>query len=238
MSKASFTQDKQAILAKVAPRGKGSPQKARAGQTGFKTPAWLDVLLDKISGNPEKATQRSVYSFFVVMISCMTVGAFVFSTYRSDVLFAVNQQGQPTLLQSMPQPNTSSEAVISWTRFAVSEVMTLNFGNMYDRLASAERYFTPQGWQRYIAAFRDDGAMTAIIDGRQFITTIPGGTAVISEEGEVSGQYTWVVQLNTISTVYTGNKAVQRQNLSVHVTRIPTAASPAGYAFGIDNVTR
>jgi hypothetical protein len=80
--------------------------------------------------------------------------------------------------------------------------------------------------------------MSAIVDGRQFITTIPGGTAVISEEGEVGGRYTWVVQLGTISTVYTGNKAVQRQNLSVHVTRIPTAASPAGYAFGIDNVTR
>ncbi len=224
---------------------KPKPSSARAGSSApvlraksRKKNELVEKIFTFVSGNGDTASQRSLVGIALLLACVTTVGAYIFSTYRNDVMFSSSLEGQLTPLQPRDQPNISSDAVTNWAKSAASEIFTLTFSDLMSKLATAEKYFTPEGWVRFIAAFRDQGAFSAIMSQRQFITTIPGGLAVISEEGEVGGVYKWVVQLNLVTTVYAGTESVQRQKLAMHIVRIPTRDSPAGYAFAIDNITR
>jgi len=181
----------------------------------------------------EGSVITSLYSLLANLILSGALLAYVYGNQRSDIVFAAQHDGQLTPLQAMDTPNTSSEAVINWTKMAIGEVFTYNFNDIVTRLNSSRRFFTNSGWDAFRSAFRDQAILANTQAQRQFVTTMPTGAAVVSEEGITNGQYYWTVQMETLTSVYTGTSTVTGGGMIVKIQRIPTSESRAGYPFGI-----
>lgn len=182
---------------------------------------------------------RSLTGVMGSIILAGALGAFVFGNERSNVMLAVSHEARGvTALQAMDMPNIGSDALINWSKLAISEIFTYNFNDIGPRTLAAERYFTKAGWTSFIMAMGDQDVLGKVQGQRQFVSTIPTENAVISEEGEVSGTYFWTVQLSYVTSVYTGTTSTKPGNLTLKVARISTRHSDAGYPFGIVQIIR
>ncbi len=174
---------------------------------------------------------------FVALLLVFAIFSFVYGSVRADLLFS-NHEGKLTPLQYADAPNTSSEAVVNWTAFALSEILTYNFNNIQARLSGASRYFTPEGWSEFNAALEREKRVQEVVAGRQFVSTVLAGAPVVVQEGEIEGVYTWIVRAPLLINIYTGtNGYSSRGSATVQIERIPTRKSVSGYAFGIARIT-
>jgi|GEM_PF-1075921 len=180
----------------------------------------------------------SLYGLLANLILTGALLAYVYGNQRADIIFAVQHDGQLTPLQAMDTPNTSSEAVINWAKMAIGETFTYNFNDIVVRLNASRSFFTDSGWDSFRSAFKDQSIMANTQAQRQFVTTLPTGAAVISEEGMARGRYYWTVQMETLTSVYTGTSTVSGGAMSIKIERIPTKESRAGYPFGIVKITQ
>ncbi len=177
---------------------------------------------------------RSVGATIIGLIFTGALCAFVFGNQRSDVMLAVSHEARGvTSLQSSSTPNTSSEALLNWTKLAISEVFTYNFNDIGPRIMGAQRFFTPEGWTGFLLAMGEQQILAQVESQRQFVSTIPGANTVVTSEGQVGDTYYWTVQMNTVTSVYTGATSVKNGAMTLKIARIPTRDSDAGYPFGI-----
>ena len=185
----------------------------------------------------ETSVSRLVTGMTIGIILVGALAAFVFGNTRSDVMLAVSSEERGvTNLQAQNMPNIGSDALISWSKMAISEIFTYNFNDLNARLLGAQRFFTKGGWKSFLYALYEQKVLNQVEGQRQFVTTIPGANTVISSEGEVSGTYFWTLQMNTITSVYTGTVSVKDDDITIKVARIPTKNSDAGYPFGIVHI--
>lgn len=185
----------------------------------------------------DQAVLKALRSMIAAFVLTGAVAAFLFSTQRSDILFKTDGIGQLKPLQSMNTPNLGSDAVINWAKLAVSEIFTYNFNNVTERMNGASRYFTTKGWDSFVSSAQEKNLIGIVRAQRQFVTTVPL-TAVIAAEFEENGSYHWIVQMSTLTAVYTGVNTTSRGGLTLKIAQIPTKDSWAGYAFGITQITR
>lgn len=181
----------------------------------------------------EGSVLQSLYGTLGSLIMVAALLAFVYGNERADIMFAVNHEGQLTPLQAMNHPNTSSEAVLNWSKMAVGEIFTYNFNDIVPRLNASRRFFTTQGWNSFRSAFQEQSILLRTQSQRQFVTTLPSGAATIVEEGDQKGRYYWTLQLETITSVYAGTSNINSNTMTLRIQRIPTGDSVAGYPFGI-----
>lgn len=195
----------------------------------------------KLPTRPVMPADQAVVKAWRTIVACgiltAAIAAFVISSNRVDVILKTDAQGQVKPLQSMSTPNLGSDAVISWAKTAASEIFTYNFNNVVERMTRASRYFTPEGWSGFVSSAKEHGLVDNVIKQRQFVTTVPV-TAVISSEYEEKNRYYWIVQISTLTDVYTGQNNVSRGGMTLKIAQIPTKDSLAGYAFGITQITR
>lgn len=210
-----------------------------AGPEGARAPmGWLRDMIRRHGAQPADVSMR--HAFLGTMASLLLVGvifSFVYGSVRADLLFS-NHEGKLTPLQYSDAPNTSSEAVVNWTAFALSEILTYNFNNIQERLSGASRYFTPEGWEAFREALARDDRIQGVVSGRQFVSTVLAGSPVVLREGEIEGVYTWTVRAPLLINVYTGTSGFSTGGTAtVQIERIPTRKSASGYAFGIARIT-
>ncbi len=190
---------------------------------------------------PLAPADQSIVKAWQTMMVCIiltaAVAAFVISSNRTNIILKTDAQGQVNPLQSMNTPNLGSDAVISWAKIAVSEIFTYNFNNVVDRMTRASRYFTPEGWSGFVSSAKENGLIDNVVKQRQFVTTVPI-TAVISSEYDEENRYYWIVQIATLTDVYTGQNSISKGGMTLKIAQIPTKDSLAGYAFGITQITR
>jgi intracellular multiplication protein IcmL len=173
----------------------------------------------------------------IIFISALTV--YVYSNRHSDVMLAISSKDDTVSgLQSSVSPNISSEALLNWSKLAVSETFTYNFNDVGPRILAARRFFTEDGWNSFLSAIRTQGLLAQVQTQRQFVTTIPMANAVIISEGEVSGVYYWTVQMSIVISVYTGVTSVKNGVVTLKIAKTPTSNSDSGYPFGIVQVVR
>lgn len=199
-----------------------------------KSPAPAKVAVKKTAPPAETSIALSFAAMLMGLILVSALAAFVYGNERSDVMLAVSREARgATSLKSMDTPNIGSDAVINWSKLAVSEIFTYNFNDISPRMLAAERFFTKEGWTAFILALGKQDLLSRVQTGRQFVSTVPSGDAVISEEGDVGGTYFWNVQMNIVTSVYAGETDVKKGQLSLKIARIPTRNSDSGYPFGI-----
>ncbi len=176
-----------------------------------------------------------------VVILIAGIFAFVFGNKRADLLFA-SHSGKLTPIQYVDTPSISNEAVINWAMAAFMDIKNFNFNNIDERFNSAYRYFTPEGWDSFVAALYKSGIIDAIKTNKQYVSAVPGGAPIMQSETDDPGHYSWVVQIPyQMTTVWRDSNGTNREKTdskvaTITVESIPTNTSLAGYPFGISRI--
>jgi hypothetical protein len=180
----------------------------------------------------------SLFATGTCLVLALIMSLYVAGTERRDILLAKSATSEIGLLQYSDTPNTSSEALISWSKMVVGEIFTYNFNDIYQRMDASFGFFTKRGWESFAAAFLESDVFARTQSQRIFVSTLPTGLATIIAEGDEKGRYNWTVQLAAVTRIYSGTAQLENNTITLVVEKIPTRYSVTGYPFGIVKISR
>ncbi len=151
-----------------------------------------------------------------------------------DLYFARKPEGRTLQMVGLTMPNMTNRAVLAWTTTAVTDIMTLGFGDVDQKFATQRKYFTSEGWESYTEVFSKMRIAQIIKESQLVRTTVPSNVPVIVDQGVGSDEiYQWVVQMPIITTDATNNnKTAQSPSIvTLFVVRVPVEENPFGIAI-------
>jgi len=177
---------------------------------------------------------RFIMAFMGASVVAMVwAGIILFQVYHRPLptFYAIQPNGQRMTLQPQDLPNLSSETILRFASKAAVAAYTFDFVNYKAEINAARPYFTPEGWRNYVSSV--GRVVQSITQNKLFVTGVVSGTPVISNQGEISGIYSWRIQVPFLVT-YQSAQSIEKKTYTVLITiiRIPTAIEPLG--IGID----
>jgi len=175
------------------------------------------------------ALRVSVVQSFII-IGLIAAMFFVIKVHQPENrYFATTEDGRLIPMVSLTQPNLSNPALMSWVAQAATETMTFGFADYRRRLQESSRNFTRKGWESFTSALQAGRIIESIEANAQVITAAPRGAPVLQQEGEVNGQYQWVVQIPMVLSYQAGSKTrTDNWIVTLVVVRVPRLESPNG----------
>lgn len=175
------------------------------------------------------ALRVSVVQSFII-VGLIAAMFFVIHVHQPENrYFATTEDGRLIPMVSLNQPNLSNPALMSWTAQAATEVMTFGFNDYRRRLQESSRFFTRRGWESFTAALQQARILESIEANSQVVTAAPRGAPVLQQEGVVSGQYQWIVQIPMILSYQSGSKTrADSWIVTLVLVRVPRLESPNG----------
>ncbi len=175
----------------------------------------------------------SVQSAIIAGLGVLLVLAVPF-TQPAYYYNAMNPVKQLTPLISLSAPNMTNRAVLAWATTSITEVLTMGFGDMDERLPNQENKFTAKGWKQFLKSFRELELYETFKMKQLVLTTVPSNTPVILRQGlNVNGEHQWDVQMPVIMTFATNNNIMRSDQsyVTLEIVRVPTNKNPWGIAI-------
>ena len=150
------------------------------------------------------------------------------------VYYAQKPDGKMMQMVGLAMPNMTNHAILSWTTTAITEIMTLGFGDVDVKMPLQRWRFTKAGWRVYTEEFANLKIGETIKQSQLVLTTVPSNTPVIVDQGvNPAGVYQWTVQMPIIMTYATNNNVTVEKHaiVTVTITRVAAEDSPAGVAI-------
>ena len=147
------------------------------------------------------------------------------------LFFAAAENGQQMQLHSFNEPNLLSTTITQWASKAAVAAYTFDFVNYNKQAELVRPYFTEAGWRDYANSVSQ--LIQTIVARKIFVNGVVSGAPVISNQGDIDGEYLWRVQIPFLVT-YQSAEETTRRNYTVIITivKVPTTDNPAG--IGID----
>lgn len=144
---------------------------------------------------------------------------------------AVNEEGKIVKLVPLRQPNMTDEAVMQWATQALVETFTMSAFDINYRLnESTSKYFTKEGKEAFLKAFKDTGNFQTIVDGRLFTNIALEHAPIILGNEIVNNRfYAWNIMANAKLTYRNGKDTwTNTVKIELMVTRRNGYESQAG----------
>jgi hypothetical protein len=240
----------------AAPKGKIVPPKGEAAKKGAaatKTPPapkkksnpfWFlrdEGVIDAPVANEAVEIMRrkkltrliEVQNYLIIfLIGALILGIPFFRPTFEHYVIRPEQKIEP--LVALDMPNLTNDAVLSWVTSAITEILTVGFGD-FDRQILGQRYrFTDDGWESFKVALRKENMRETFHEQQLVLTTVPGDAPVITAQGpNAKGVYTWEVELPVILTYTTNNnvKSKEKHIIGLTITRVPVEENERGIAI-------
>jgi len=175
----------------------------------------------------------SVQAGIIVGLGLLLVLAVPFT--RPVYLYnAMNPEKRLSPLVSLSAPNMTNRAVLAWATTSITEVLTMGFGDMDERLPLQENKFTPKGWKQFIKTFSELELYETFKQKQLVLTTVPSNTPVVLRQGlNVNGEHQWDVQMPVIMTFATNNNIMRSEQsyVTLEIVRVSTNKNPWGIAI-------
>lgn len=141
--------------------------------------------------------------------------------------FPPNQQAFS--LSPLDRPNVSTKALLSWVTLAATSTFTFDFVNYQDQLNKVKDYFTAAGYEEFQTALQEAETITKIDEEKLVLSAVAVGPAIILDEGQQRGRYTWQVQVPLLVRYQSASVNETRiQIVTVLVTQVSTSDAPKG----------
>jgi len=178
--------------------------------------------------NSRKLLIALICSVVVILLQTMTI-VYVVTHPPQPKYFATATNGRIMPLMPLDQPNLSQSALLQWANTAAIAAYTYDFVNYRQALQAASEYFTPDGWNSFMAALDTSGSLQNVINKKLIVSAVATGAPVVVQQGLLEGRYTWKVQMPMLIT-YQSPSQFSRQSATVTmlVTRISTLTSARG----------
>jgi len=236
-TKEAPSKDKVAT-ASVASRTSGVSSKSQKNIVNFFRlfqidPVRVDIIVDEEMAHRQykgliRLVMNELYAIVVLTAILILSIPFAQPIYQ---YFALNPEQKTLGLVALEMPNMTNNAVISWTTIAITEIMTMGFGDYESHLKAQRFRFTPEGWDGFAKAFDRQKIGQSFKEHQLVLTTVPSNSPVIVGQGENAQHiYQWNVQMPVIMTFATNNNVTRRTNSVINLTivRVPTDQNPAG----------
>lgn len=136
-------------------------------------------------------------------------------------------------LQSLPRPNVSTKALLSWATLAATATFTIDFVNDEKNIADLRDYFTTRGYDSFLAALKATKTLETINDKKLVLTAVPIGQAVVTSEYEENDVHTWIIEV-PITVTYLSVSEEEKQEKLVTLTIIQVPTKEASKGIGIE----
>lgn len=172
----------------------------------------------------------------LVLLVSMIINA-VLATFCVHILtnppapkyFATSINGRITPLFPLDEPNQSDSAVLQWATQAAIASFTYNFVNYQAELQAASEFFTPQGWDQFMAALRESNNLDAVRAKKLIVSAVAKRAPIIIKKGMLGDRYAWRVQLPLLITYQSASEFSQTEDVvTMTIRRVSTLNSPRG----------
>lgn len=150
---------------------------------------------------------------FPIFVLCLQV--FVFPAFAQDIVKGKNSKDlsvAETVDEAIEQeieeefPLTdkfySSEYIRSWIGAIATKPLAIAYDNYDFRTEYIKRYFTEEGYKRYLYELDKSGLGETIVKEKMVVFTNNRGRAEILEEGVKDGRYRWLIEV-PVSFIFT-----------------------------------
>jgi len=129
------------------------------------------------------------------------------------------------LLPPIPvnRPWIATPDLIQWVSDAIPAVFTVDFVNFSAQTAAAARYFTPEGYRKFLQAINQYANPVTLKNEKLFVNSDAAGAPFIINQGLLQGVYGWWIQM-PLNLSYSSAEKGSTLPLAVQVlvTRVPT----------------
>ena len=158
------------------------------------------------------------------------------TTKPPPINFATAEEWRTLPPIPLGQPYPKQPDLIQWGSDVLPSVFMFDFVNYNLELKNAERYFTENGWKKYIESVNNFASYNAVVNSKLFVGASAAGAPFVLQQGLLEGVYAWRIQM-PINLSY--STAVQSSPvplvMEVLMVRIPTLNNLSGVA--IENIT-
>lgn len=183
----------------------------------------------------KRLRRRVVFQTWTLLV-CAAVLIFALPFSETIYLYhAVTPDRRVKPLVGLVMPNMTNDAILSWAATSVTEVLTMGFGDIRDRLPIQRARFTKVGWDAYMKTFQKMEIEKSFKESQLVLTAVPSNPPLIVRQGlhyELQ-RYQWVVQVPVVMTYATNNNVVRKVNSTVNLTivRVPVTDTFSGIAI-------
>jgi hypothetical protein len=181
-------------------------------------------------------SQKFIYALILIILANLgVVVLFIYLVmHRPLPAFYAVSQTNSMQLNAYDEPNLLPDTILRWAGKAAVSLLTLDFANYANEIASNRDLFTENGWIAYQAATSQQ--IKPIVQGQLFKNAVINGQAVIGNEGPLPGYgYTWRVQIPMTLTDQSANSTVSNKKMIVMlIVKVPTTIN--SYGIGIESI--
>jgi intracellular multiplication protein IcmL len=116
------------------------------------------------------------------------------------VYFATDNVGRLIQIVPVNTPNMTTEEVTNWAIEAVEAINSYDYINYRAQLQSAQKYFTPYGWGKYMTALTASNNLLGLTNRKQIQMAQVIDRPKILAQGILAGSYAWKYQMQVLIT--------------------------------------
>jgi intracellular multiplication protein IcmL len=177
--------------------------------------------------------RKALVSLIVSMMINLVLGfllVYVVTHPPAPQYFATSINGRITPLYPLNEPNQSDSAILQWANYAAIASFSYNFVNYREELQAASGFFTPAGWDSFLAALDRSNMLKGVVAKKLIVSAVATRAPVIIKKGVISGgPFAWRVQMPVLVT-YQSSAVITQENyvVTMLITRVSTLNSPRG----------
>lgn len=188
-----------------------------------------EFQLNEFYRDQYRRTMKWLTSMIVVCAILSTILVWISYDRKQPAYYAAMTTGQVIPMHSLSEPVVSNDFILQWSALTARLIYNLSFASYQQELSQAQDRFTPEGWEKMMAALKGSGLIDSLVSSRLMITSVVSGPPVILAQMLIHGRYTWRVQMKMLVT-YTSND-VQKQRemvVTMNIQRVPTLDAAQG----------
>lgn len=131
---------------------------------------------------------------------------------------------QKKFLDLSAEDSNENAIVLFWAKKAVVGMFDFDFINYRNTLLNLRDYFTAQGYERFLSAFKASKNLDAVKDGQRVAYAVISGPAKVTDSSLLNNRKVWQVEMPVLVTYECPNEEPLKQNLHaiVKITRVST----------------
>ncbi|PCH57326.1 MAG: hypothetical protein COC15_01365 [Legionellales bacterium] len=153
--------------------------------------------------------------------------------------YALYANNNAAPIKPLNKPHIDTNTLLSWATLAITASYNMDFVNYQSTLQEIRKYYTAEGYEKFIAALNDNNLLTEITSEKLIMAAVPIGTPVILKEGKYENDsYAWKIQVPILVSFQGPNDNIKKKfSVSLLVTQVATSDAPVGIGISQFNVT-
>lgn len=170
------------------------------------------------------------YFFVFIGLLSLVIAILAFYMRAPQRYFVYSPSNVETELFPLNEPNVTPSSLIKWATMAATSAYTLDFYQYQANIDALREFFTTDGYAKYLQSLDASDSLSRIISEKLIVSAVATDTAVILQEGELSGVYTWRLQIPLLLSYQGASESSVQKTIvvSLIITRVPTTDAPKG----------